>query len=755
VKKRLSISVKGIVQGVGFRPFVYRIAARHHIAGWVINNARGVRIEAEGTAESLRAFLRSIKSQCPPLAHISDLSSKEIPIRGELRFQIKSSRGGGPRDALVSPDVCICDDCLRELFDPRDRRYRYPFINCTNCGPRYTIIKDIPYDRINTTMRPFKMCRLCRSEYGDPASRRFHAQPNACAECGPSVELTGADGTKIKCDDAIAKAQELLKKGKILAVKGLGGFHLAACAENDKAVARLRKRKNREQKPLALMSRDVDAVSLYAQISPDERRLLESPERPIVILRKKHPNCIAPSVSPTNQFFGVMLPYTPLHYLLLDSPLTALVMTSGNISEEPIAMSNTEAFERLGKLADYFLTHDRDIYIRSDDSVVRAPAGHPVILRRARGYAPKPIFLKQPLAPTLAVGPMLKNTVALTKGNRVFLSQHIGDMENLETFRSFEKTVRHLEKILEIHPDLVAYDMHPDYLSTRYALGMKKVKKVPVQHHHAHIASVLAENGLDEKVIGVAFDGTGYGEDGNIWGGEFLIADLKGYERAAHLKELPMPGGEQAIREPWRMAVSYLYGACGDDVRNMKIPFLQKIRKRDLSLLIEMIRHKINSPLTSSAGRLFEAMSALTGVCSRNSYEGQAAMEFEGIAADDVTESYPFDIQKKANKLIIDWTNIVKGVAGDCQQGLAREIISARFHNSIARLISVVCRRLRKAGGPGAAALSGGVFQNLNLLTKTRENLKKCGFAVYEHRLVPPNDGGVALGQAVIANARS
>ena len=755
MKKRLSISVKGIVQGVGFRPFVYRIAARHHIAGWIINNARGVEIEAEGVAASLKAFVRSIKSESPPLAHISDLSSKEIPTRGELRFQIKSSRAAGPRDALVSPDVCICDDCLRELFDPRDRRHRYPFINCTNCGPRYSIVRDIPYDRVNTTMRPFKMCPLCRAEYADPASRRFHAQPNACAECGPAVELTGADGGKIKCDDAIAKAQELLKRGKILAVKGLGGFHLAACAENDKAVARLRKRKNREQKPLALMSRDVDAVSRYAQLSGDERRLLESPERPIVILRKKHPNPIAPSVSPTNHFFGVMLPYTPLHYLLLDCPLTALVMTSGNISEEPIAMGNPEAFERLGKIADYFLVHDRDIYIRSDDSVVRSLAGHPVILRRARGYAPKPIFLKEPLAPTLAVGPMLKNTVALTKGNRVFLSQHVGDMENLETFRSFEKTVRHLGKILEIQPEVVAYDMHPDYLSTRYALGMKKVKKIPVQHHHAHIASVLAENGLDEKVIGVAFDGTGYGEDGNIWGGEFLIADLSQYERAAHLKELPMPGGEQAIKEPWRMAVSYLYGAYGDDVKNMKISFLQKIRKRDLSLLIEMIRHSINSPLTSSAGRLFEAMSALTGVCARNSYEGQAAIEFEGTAADDVNDFYPFDMEKKANRLIIDWTDIVKGVASDCEGGVAREIISARFHNSIARLISVVCLRLRNAGGPGAAALSGGVFQNSNLLTRTRENLKKCGFAVYENRLVPPNDGGVSLGQAVIANARS
>jgi len=755
VNKRLSISIKGIVQGVGFRPFVYRTAVRNKIGGWVSNNSTGVKIEAEGREDALKAFMESIKCDYPPLAHISDFSSREIPPTGQREFTIKESRRGKQRVALISPDVSICEECLRELFDESDRRYHYPFINCTNCGPRYTIIKDIPYDRANTTMKSFAMCRPCQEEYDTPENRRFHAQPNACPECGPAVKLLRASGKEVKCPDPIAKARALLLDGRIVAVKGLGGFHLAVDAENEEAVARLRRRKNREEKPLAIMSADIEKISSYALISPAEKKLLESPERPIVILGKKEKHSLAPSVSPTNRFFGVMLPYTPLHYLLLDGDFLALVMTSGNISEEPIAFENSEAFKRLSGLADYFLVHNRDIFIRNDDSVVRALDERPVVLRRARGYAPKPIYLAEPARCILAVGPMLKNTVCLTKGNRAFLSQHIGDMENLETYDSFVRIIEHLERILEIRPQIVAYDLHPDYLSTRFALDMKNIRKVGVQHHHAHIASVLAENASVEKVIGVAFDGTGYGGDGTVWGGEFLVCDLRDYVRVAHLKALPMPGGESAIKEPWKMAVSYLYSVYGDELRDLKIDFIRRAGKKDLSLLIDMIRGNINSPLTSSAGRLFEAVSALIGICRVNTYEGQAAMELEGLAGEGVDDSYPFDIGDESNTLIVDWGGVIKGVVDDLAGGIADDVISAKFHNSVARMILEVCRRLRKIHGIKGVAISGGVFQNFYLLKRVRRALQSQDFTVYEHRLVPPNDGCISLGQAAVANARS
>jgi hydrogenase maturation protein HypF len=755
VKKRLSISIKGIVQGVGFRPFVYRVALKNNIAGWVSNNSAGVKIEAEASEKELRAFMRSIEADHPPLAYILDVSSRKVAPRGERSFAIKESLSEKEREALISPDVGLCDECLRELFDATDRRFRYPFINCTNCGPRYTITKDIPYDRINTTMEVFTMCAPCLKEYDDAEDRRFHAQPNACAACGPHIELVRRDGNNVSCSDPVAKAQALLKKGKVLAIKGLGGFHLAVDAENEEAVTRLRKRKNREEKPLAIMSADSKKISEYAYVSPAEQRLLESPERPIVILRKKENHAIAPAVSPTNKFFGVMLPYTPLHYLLLDGDFLALVMTSGNVSEEPIAFENARALERLGAIADFFLIHNRDIHVRNDDSVARVLDERPAVLRRARGYVPKPIFLKEPLRKILAVGPMIKNTVCLTKGNRAFVSQHIGDMENLETYQSFVAVIEHLKRILEIEPELVAHDLHPDYMSTRFALEMKDIRKVGVQHHHAHIASVLAENAIDETVIGVAFDGTGCGDDGTIWGGEFLIADCSHYVRVGHLRTALMPGGESAIKEPWRMAVSFLYAVYGNELRNLRIDFVRGMRKNDIAVLIEMIRREVRSPLTSSAGRLFEAVSALTGVCHKNSYEGQAAMELEGIAADDIDEAYPFEIRRESERLVTDWAGLVRGVVDDLTNGLDKEIISAKFHNTIAQMMFQTCKDLRATYGIKSVALSGGVFQNFYLLKKTREKLRRGGFTVYEHRLVPPNDGGISLGQAVIANARS
>ncbi|MBW2331310.1 MAG: carbamoyltransferase HypF [Deltaproteobacteria bacterium] len=509
----LRLVVNGIVQGVGFRPFVYQLAHHYGLKGKVANTSSGVTIHIEGGEQRIQTFVHDLTEKSPPLAHITEISSSYEPARGYERFTIQDSQRRSSRLTLISPDMAICDDCLRELFDPKDRRYKYPFINCTNCGPRYTIIDDIPYDRPNTSMKHFKMCQQCRKEYDDPVNRRFHAQPNACAVCGPNVALYDNRRAPVLARDLIKRAAEFLKKGYIVAAKGLGGFHLAVDAENSDAVIRLRQRKHREEKPLALMSYDLDRIRRYAHIEPGEEVLLTSPQRPVVLLKKKYPNPLSPEISPRNRNFGVMLPYTPLHYLLLSYDFTALVMTSGNISEEPIAIDNQDAFERLGDIADYFLIHNRDIYLRSDDSIVRRLDGATRFIRRSRGYIP----------------------------THAFLSQHMGDLENLETYRFFELTVRHMKRILDIDPQIAAYDLHPDYLSTRYAQEQKGIKMIPVQHHHAHIVSCMAENRLNGPVIGLSFDGTGYGTDGRIWGGEVLIVETHQFTRAAHLAYLPMP----------------------------------------------------------------------------------------------------------------------------------------------------------------------------------------------------------------------
>ena len=749
----LRLAVNGIVQGVGFRPFVYQLAHHYGLKGKVANTSSGVTIHIEGSEQRIQAFVQDLTGKSPPLAHITEISSSYEPATGHERFTIQASQRRSSRRTLISPDMAICDDCLRELFDPKDRRYKYPFINCTNCGPRHTIIDDIPYDRPNTSMKHFKMCQQCQKEYDDPVNRRFHAQPNACAACGPNVALYDNRRASVLARDLIKRAAELLKKGYIVATKGLGGFHLAVDAENSDAVIRLRQRKHREEKPLALMSYDLDRIRRYAHIESDEEVLLTSPQRPVVLLKKKYANPLSPEISPRNRNFGVMLPYTPLHYLLLSYDFTALVMTSGNISEEPIAIDNQDAFERLGDIADYFLIHNRDIYLRSDDSIVRRVDGATRFIRRSRGYIPTPVFLKEEVPQILACGAELKNTVCLTKGKNAFLSQHMGDLENLETYRFFELTVRHMKRILDIAPQIAAYDLHPDYLSTRYAQGLKGIKRIAVQHHHAHIVSCMAENRLNGPVIGLSFDGTGYGTDGRIWGGEALIVETHQFTRAAHLAYLPMPGGAAAIREPWRMAVSYLYNAFGEGFLNLKLPLFQDVEKKKIKIILHMISKKVNSPQTSSLGRLFDGIAAILGIRKRVAYEGQAAMELEMTMGKETEESYDYEWERGKDSYQVLVHPIVCGVVRDMEKGLEASDISSKFHVTLIRLFSDLCTVLRQETGLDRVVLSGGVFQNATLLAGLRKALEEKDFQVFTHSLVPCNDGGISLGQAVVAAA--
>ena len=744
------LQVNGIVQGVGFRPFVYQLALRLGLKGEVANTSSGVSIHIEGPADRLRAFEADLAGKAPPLAHIVEVISRPEIIKSFSDFRITASRGGAAMATLISPDAAVCADCLREMFDPADRRYRYPFINCTNCGPRYTIIDDIPYDRPKTSMRHFTMCAACQAEYDDPLDRRFHAQPNACPVCGPRVGLWDARRREMGPGDPIAAAAELIRQGQIVAVKGLGGFHLAADALNAAAVARLRQRKLREEKPFAVMSPDLDAIRAYAVVEPDDETLLRSIQRPIVLLRKNETGRLAEEVAPRNPCVGAMLPYTPLHHLLLAHGFAALVMTSGNLSEEPIAIDNDDAFDRLAGIADYFLVHDRDIYLRSDDSVVRRAAGETRFLRRSRGYVPVPVFLKHALPPILACGAELKSTVCITKGDQAFISQHIGDLENLSTYEFFQKTVGHLQRILGVRPEVIACDLHPDYLSTRWADEQEAIPKIRVQHHHAHIVSGMAEHRLEGRVIGVACDGTGYGPDGTVWGGEVLVADAEGFERAAHLACVPMPGSAAAIKEPWRMAVSYLNDAFGADLWGLDLLVLRAAGPDKVRLMLEMAAKRLNSPLTSSLGRLFDGVAAIAGLRSRVTYEGQAAMELEMAAAEETESVYDYAWEEGAPCRILP-APIIRGVAADVGKGLGVPAISAKFHNTLVRMFSDLCESIRRQCGLGRVVLSGGVFQNARLLTGLIPALAARGFEVYSHRQVPANDGGIALGQALIA----
>jgi hydrogenase maturation protein HypF len=779
----LSIHITGIVQGVGFRPFIYNLAARHHLTGWVKNTSAGVDILVDGSDSDLRDFFQAIEREKPPLALINRIQSAPQPASGFDSFTILESESIPSAFQPISPDIATCSDCLREMNDPADRRYRYPFINCTNCGPRFTIIQDIPYDRPLTTMSGFKMCPECEAEYTDPANRRFHAQPIACPKCGPKLWLEEFPARKSGHsvlinvgEDGLQRARKLLADGKIVAIKGLGGFHLACDASNPDAVAELRRRKLRVDKPFALMMPDLETVKRHCEVSPAEAKLLQSPARPIVLLRRRPESYIAHDVAPGQTTLGVMLPYTPLHHLLFNQPqpadssflfpLSSLVLTSGNLSDEPICTDNIDARTRLAPLADAFLMHDRDIHVRTDDSVMRVisdplSVSSPeklitdhwslitVPLRRSRGYSPFPVQLPWDFPPILATGAELKNTFCITNGNYAFLSHHIGDLENYETLQSFEQGVAHFEKLFRVTPEAIAYDLHPNYLATRYALERaerENRKSVGVQHHHAHIAALMAEHGLDgsHPVIGVAFDGTGYGSDGAIWGGEFLVADYSGFERAAHLEYFPIPGGDAATRRPSRTALGLLHalGIDWDDA----LPTHADLCYEDRTAIRAQLEHNINAPLTSSMGRLFDAAAALAGVRQQVNYEAQAAIEFEVFADPDEGRAYPFEVGEQVNpKVAID------ALIADSLSGVPLPKISARFHNGLAQMVMEMCIHLSEKYDLSEVALSGGVWQNMTLLTKTLKLLEKSGFTVYIHHQVPANDGGLALGQAAIA----
>jgi hydrogenase maturation protein HypF len=767
---RVSIRVEGIVQGVGFRPFVRNLATELGLAGSVRNDMAGAFIDLEGVPAAIGTFLRRLESDAPPLCVIEEVQASPLPPTGAAGFVISPSDPAGVRRALVPADTATCDDCRAEMFDPADRRYLYPFINCTNCGPRFTIVRDVPYDRPNTTMAGFGMCADCQREYGAPDDRRYHAQPTCCPACGPVLRLVDAAGAEVGGrGDPIERAVALLRQDKILAVKGLGGFHLAVRACSEKAAAALRARKHREDKPFAVMVGDLGTARKLCDLDEVERRLVESPRRPIVLLRRRSPPpdgtagpgiarsglAIAPSVAPGNRHLGLMLPYTPLHHLLARALGEPFVLTSGNVSDEPIAYLDDEARTRLGGIADAYLTHDRPIHMRTDDSVTRSLRGSATLLRRSRGYVPQPLLLPRDLPrPVLACGAELKNTFCLAQGRRAFLSHHIGDLENYETLRSFTEGIEHFCRLFDVHPELVAHDLHPEYLSTKYALdlGNEGLDLVAVQHHHAHIASCLVDNGEAGPVIGVAFDGLGLGTDGALWGGEILLATLSGFERLGHLEPVAMPGGTAAIKEPWRMAAAYLDRAYeGGPPAGLPVAERNEARWQPV---VSMARTGMASPMTSSAGRLFDAVSAL--VCGRDAvnYEGQAAIELEQLAHPGETGSYavpmagsgPFQLQGR---------ELVRAVVEDMAAGTGPDVVAARFHNALAGAVVAASRRAREmSGGTGTVALSGGVFQNVLLTERAVDGLEQEGFRVLLQRRAPTNDGGISLGQAAVAGAR-
>jgi len=738
---RTAVRVEGVVQGVGFRPFVYALATGLGLTGLVGNDLDGVFAEVEGPAAAVGEFLRRLERDAPPLARIERVTATAITPRrpAEAGFVIAPSETEtGLRRTLVSADTATCADCLRELGDPADRRCKYPFINCTNCGPRFTIVRDVPYDRPLTTMAPFVMCERCAAEYHDPADRRFHAQPVCCPACGPRLALND-DAT-----DPLEAAAELLRHGQILAVKGLGGYHLAADAACEQAVAELRQRKHREDKPFAVMAADLAAAAELAEVDAAAAALLASPARPIVLLPKRPGAAVAMAAAPGNRQLGVMLPYTPLHHLLLEAVARPIVLTSGNVSDEPIVYRDAQARETLKDIADAFLTHDRAIHVRTDDSVARTFRGRPMLLRRSRGYVPEPLAVATGFPrPVLACGAELKNTFCLARGRHAFVSHHIGDLENAETLRSFTEGIEHFRRLFDIDPQVVAHDLHPEYLSTKYALELDDVDLQPVQHHHAHIASCLADNGEAGPVIGVAFDGTGYGTDGTIWGGEFLVAGLAAFERGGHLAPVPMPGGAAAIRQPWRMAAAYT----GD-------PEVARRHQDHWSAVITMAARGINSPLTSSAGRLFDAAAALLGVRDAINYEGQAAVELEQLADQGEAGVYPARVEA-GDPFRICGSDLLHAVIEDRTARVPAPVIAARFHHGVAALIEAGCLLMRERHDLATVALSGGVFQNLLLLRATVGRLEARGFRVLLHSRVPCNDGGISLGQAIVAAARS
>ena len=763
--QRWRIFIQGIVQGVGFRPFVYGQALQWELGGFVLNDSMGVTIEVEGSLERLEGFQKALREKTPPLARIDTLVCEVLPVRNETHFKIAHSESGDERQALIAPDTATCQDCLRELFDSKDRRYRYPFINCTNCGSRFTIIQNVPYDRAQTTMSVFPMCAECQAEYDDPLNRRFHAQPNACPVCGPQMRLLDGMGREVEEGEPIEMAARQLAEGSILAVKGVGGYHLACDALHGEAVARLRARKRREAKPFAVMVPDLETARRLCEVSEAEARLLESYRRPIVLLRKRRDGLIAPDVAPGYDTLGVMLPYAPQHYLLLAALRScgslegrvALVMTSGNLSDEPIAYRDEDARLRLLEIADGMLTHNRNIHMRCDDSVMRVVSNEEQFLRRSRGYAPEPIRLRFDCpVPIVACGGQLKNTYCLGKGRQAFVSHHIGDLENLETLQSFQEGIAHFQGLFGIQPEVIVHDLHPEYLATKYALDSAIERKIGVQHHHAHIASVLAEHQITGPVIGIAVDGTGYGTDGAVWGCEIMSANLNSFERLAHLAYIPLPGGEQAVRQPWRMAAAYLQQAYGGDFLSLDIPFVRELDLKGWRTLAQMIERRLNAPPTSSLGRLFDAVAALLGVRKQVVYEGQAAIELEIQADSQNARIYPFSIGEieRGKAAQLDVRPTIRAVVEEIQQGVAREQIAGSFHWTMAEMLAASCGHAREQTGLQAVALSGGVFQNRMLLERLVERLEEQAFQVFINRRVPANDGGISLGQLAIAAAR-
>jgi hydrogenase maturation protein HypF len=775
---RVRARVEGTVQGVGFRPYVYRLAGELGVAGHVLNDSRGVVVEVEAPAETVERFLARLPAEAPPLATVERVTAEQLEELGEEGFSIRESPAGGEPRAAVTPDSATCDDCLTELFDPVDRRFRYPFTNCTNCGPRFTIVRDVPYDRPNTTMAGFAMCDACRAEYEDPADRRFHAQPNACPECGPSVRLAypgGGDFLDPDARDAIEAAARALRDGAIVAIKGIGGFHLACLARDEDAVAELRGRKHREDKPFALMAADLAAARELVFMGAVEEELLLGRARPIVLARRRPDARVARSVAPGTPELGVMLPYAPLHHLLLSDVGEVLVLTSGNVSDEPIAYENDDARARLAQIADLFLLHDRPIETRTDDSVVRAVEERPLFLRRSRGYVPVSLPLQVDCGRhLLACGAELKNTFAVSKGGRAWVGHHVGDLKNYETLRSFATGIDHFQRLFAVDPEAVAHDLHPEYLSTKHAMELDRVRLIGVQHHHAHLAACLAEHGETGPAIGAIFDGTGYGEDGTVWGGELLLGGLEDFERVGLLFPVRMPGGDAAVRQPWRMACAWLTEAIGErpplprGLRGQVAP--ERWRQ-----VAELARSGVSAPATTSAGRLFDAVAALCGVRAEVNYEGQAAVELEATADPLETVAYPLPVVRAGADspllldaretvravgaeahapLLLDARETVRAVVRDLDRGVPVPRVSARFHNALADATATACEAAAARSGLATVVLSGGVFQNRTLLSRTAALLRGSGLRVLIPRLLPPNDGGIAYGQLAVAAAR-
>lgn len=759
VRSRMRLIIHGAVQGVGFRPFVYHLATELGLGGWVRNSSHGVVLEVEGEPDRVEEFLLRIGPQKPPLASIHSLEPFVLDARGESQFEILASDESGDPSALILPDIATCSDCLHELFDPRNRRYQYPFTNCTNCGPRFSIIEALPYDRPYTTMRRFEMCHACRAEYDDPRNRRFHAQPNACSECGPHLELWDRTGkSRALRQQALMAAADTVRAGNILAMKGLGGFQLIVDARNEQAVERLRQLKHREEKPFALMAPSMDSIEGLCVVTALEKRLLLSPEAPIVLLRRRDSAQITPGIAPENPNLGVMLPYTPLHHLLMAELGFPIVATSGNLSDETLCTDEQNALERLGDIADQFLVHNRPIAHHVDDSVIRIMAGRELVLRRARGYAPLPIHLPpsdatSPSNTVLAVGADLKNAIALSVGRQIVVSQHIGDLESAEAFGTFRRVIGDFEKIRKIQPGVVACDAHPDYHSTRFASRLG-IPIRQIQHHVAHIASCAAENGLSQQsVLGIAWDGTGYGTDGTVWGGEFLRVEGSRWQRLAHFRTFPLPGGEAAVREPRRAALGLLFALFGQEIfAARQFAPLAQFSTAELQVLKAMLTRGVQCPLTSSAGRLFDAVASLLGLRQRTRFEGQAAMELE-FAADAVKTDavYPFALAPEGGEevipWVIDWHPMIRALLDDISAGILAAMCAAKFHNTLVEIMVKVAQ----LAGETRVALSGGCFQNRYLCERAVARLSHEGFRCYWHQRIPPNDGGIALGQAAIA----